>query len=68
MKASSVFSFSAVAATLAAASPFKFPLADGFPSPSPDQLAEIEKQAGGALPAGPLPDHLTAEATSILQV
>lgn len=45
-----------------------FPLADGFPSPSPAQLKEIEILAGGPLPNGPLPSVLTPTAIATLQL
>jgi hypothetical protein len=45
-----------------------FPLADGFPSPSPAQLKEIESLAGGPLPNGALPSELTPTAIATLQL
>ena len=51
-----------------AATPFKFPLPDGFPSPNPAQLAMIEKKAGGTLPDGPLPTILKGAGITTLQL
>ena len=56
------------AATAITASPVKFPLPDGFPNPSPAQLAMIEKEAQGPLPASPLPTSLKSNGVSILQL
>lgn len=39
-----ILTLSAAVASVAAA-PFKFPLLDGFPTPNPTQLAQIEKEA-----------------------
>jgi hypothetical protein len=58
---------SAAAASVAAA-PFKFPLSDGFPSPDPAQLAEIEKEAQGSLPNSPLPTSLKGTGVTTLQL
>ncbi|KAL8788961.1 MAG: hypothetical protein Q9213_001370 [Squamulea squamosa] len=57
----------ALAATVVAA-PAKFPLPDGFPNPSPDQLLSIEKAAGGFLPNAPLPTILSPNATTALKL
>lgn len=58
---------SALAAGVAA-SPFKFPLPDGFPTPNPSQLAKIEKEAQGSLPNGPLPQILKSTGITTLQL
>lgn len=50
------------------AAPLEFPLPDGFPNPSPSQLASIQKQAGGTLPNGPLPTSLKTAAIITLQL
>ena len=47
-------------ASLAAATPFKFPLSNGFPNPSPQAIELIQKNAGGTLPNGALPTKLSA--------
>lgn len=57
-----------VAASRVAATPFKFPLSDGFPNPDPAQLAVIEKKAGGTLPDGPLPTILKSAGITTLQL
>ena len=68
------FTYSAIllalstAATHVAATPFKFPLPDGFPNPSPAQLAIIQKEAGGTLPNGPLPTILKSAGVTTLQL
>ena len=68
------FTYSAIvlalsaAATRVAATPFKFPLPDGFPNPSPAQLAIIQKEAGGTLPNGPLPTILKSAGVTTLQL
>ena len=53
-------------ATSALAAPASLP--DGYPSPSPEQLAQIEKEAGGSLPGGSLPTKLTPAAVTTLQL
>jgi hypothetical protein len=68
MRFQTIASLSALAASVAAAPISPFPLADGFPSPSPAQLAEIELLAGGTLPNGPLPTSLTPAAQVTLQL
>ena len=51
------------------AAPFNpFPLPDGFPNPSPTQLAEIETLAQGTLPNGPLPTSLKSTGVTTLQL
>ena len=56
------------AAAGVAASPFKFPLPDGFPNPNPAQLAVIQKEAQGTLPNGPLPTILKSAGVTTLQL
>lgn len=65
------FSTAAVAASAAsldAAAPFSFPLANGFPNLNSTAMAEVYKLAGGTLPNGALPTNLTASATQTLQL
>lgn len=45
-----------------------FPLENGFPNPSPDQVVAIEKQADGTLPNGPPPPTLSPEGIKNLQL
>ncbi|KAF2762041.1 hypothetical protein EJ05DRAFT_195051 [Pseudovirgaria hyperparasitica] len=52
----------------AAAAPFNFPLSNGFPSPSNDAIATIQKQAGGPLPNTPLPTELSDGVVTSLQL
>ena len=68
MRLTSIASLSALAASAVAAPYGPFPLPDGFPSPSPAQLAEIETLAGGSLPNGPLPTVLQPGAVTALQL
>ena len=56
------------AATSVFATPFKFPLPDGFPNPSPAQLAVIQKEAQGTLPDGPLPKVVKKAGITTLQL
>lgn len=56
------------AAANVAATPFKFPTSDGFPNPSPKQLAHIEQDAQGSLPNGPLPTAVKADGVTTLQL
>lgn len=65
---SSILLALSVAATTVGATPFKFPLPDGFPNPDPAQLAEIEEKAGGTLPDGPLPTILKSTGVTTLQL
>lgn len=57
-----------IAAAGVAATPFKFPLPDGFPTPNPAQLAIIEKEAQGSLPNGPLPTVVKSAGVTTLQL
>lgn len=57
-----------ITAANVAATPFKFPLPDGFPSPDPAQLAMIEKEAQGSLPNGALPTILKDTGVTTLQL
>lgn len=50
------------------AAPFTFPLPDGFPTPDPAQLAEIEKLAQGTLPNGALPSSLKPTGVATLKL
>ncbi|MCJ1455259.1 hypothetical protein MMC28_005613 [Mycoblastus sanguinarius] len=59
---------STIAAVGVAATPFKFPLPDGFPNPDPAQLALIEQEAQGTLPDGPLPTSLKSAGITTLQL
>ena len=67
MRTSSLFTLSAAVASVAA-TPFRFPLADGFPNPSPDQLAKIQYKAQGSLPNAPLPTNLKSDGVTTLQL
>jgi len=67
MRFTSIITLSAVAAGVAA-TPFKFPLPDVFPTPNPTQLAEIEKEAQGTLPNTPLPTSLKSTGITTLQL
>ena len=58
---------SLLAASVTAA-PFTFPLPDGFPTPNPAQLAEIETLAQGTLPNGPLPSSLKPTGVATLKL
>lgn len=65
--------FSSIAATsvavqLAAAAPFSFPLADGFPELNSTALKAVYKLAGGTLPDGALPTSLKASGVQTLQL
>ena len=57
-----------ITAACVAATPFKFPLPDGFPNPNPAQLAVIEKEAQGPLPNGPLPTIVKSTGVTTLQL
>lgn len=56
------------AASLAAAAPFSFPLANGFPNLNTTEMAEVYKLAGGTLPNGALPTALSDSGTQTLQL
>ncbi|KAF2247189.1 late sexual development protein [Trematosphaeria pertusa] len=45
-----------------------FPLANGFPNPSQDQIMAIQKQADGTLPNGPPPPTLSPEGVTNLKL
>ena len=55
-------------AGLAAAAPFAFPLANGFPNLNATALQQVEKLAGGTLPNGALPSTLTPNGVQTLQL
>jgi hypothetical protein len=68
MRFTVILFFSALASYVAAAPYFPFPLRDGFPTPNPKQLQEIELAAGGTLPNGGLPTALKSAAVPVLQL
>ena len=45
-----------------------FPLKDGFPNPSKDQIVMIQDQAAGTLPNGPPPPQISPEGVTNLQL
>ncbi|OAL05086.1 hypothetical protein IQ06DRAFT_291024 [Phaeosphaeriaceae sp. SRC1lsM3a] len=45
-----------------------YPMADGFPNPSQDQIMKIDIEAHGILPNGPPPPKLSQEAITSLQL
>ncbi len=55
-------------AGFAAAAPFSYPLANGFPKLNATALQEVYALAGGTIPNGPLPTTLTANAVQALQL
>ncbi|KAL2069402.1 hypothetical protein VTL71DRAFT_14081 [Oculimacula yallundae] len=56
------------AASVAAAAPFSFPLANGFPNLNATAMQEVFKLAGGTLPNGALPSSLKAPGIQALQL
>ncbi|KAG8526641.1 uncharacterized protein KY384_008070 [Bacidia gigantensis] len=62
-----IFGLSA-ALPLIVASPVQFPLPDGFPNPSADQVVAIQQKAGGSLPGGPLPASLQPNGVTALKL
>lgn len=67
MQIPAIISLLALSASVTAA-PFTFPLPDGFPTPNPTQLAEIEKLAQGTLPDGALPTSLKPTGVTTLKL
>ena len=55
-------------ATLAAAAPFSYPLANGFPNLNSTAMQEVYKFAGGTLPNGALPTSLKSNSVQALQL
>lgn len=53
---------------LAAAAPFSFPLANGFPNLNSTAMQEVYRLAGGTLPNGALPTTLKPDAIQTLQL
>lgn len=47
---------------------YNIPATDGFPNPSPDQLASIQQKAGGQLPNGPPPPKLASSSLTAFQL
>ena len=68
MRSSSLLAAASAAVASVIAVPFTFPLPDGFPNPTPDQLAIIQQEAGGPLPNGPLPTSLKSTGVTTLQL
>ena len=69
MRFTSSIAAAALVGGVAQAAPYApFPLADGFPSPNPAQLAQIQATAGGSLPDGPLPTSLKPAGVTTLQL
>jgi hypothetical protein len=64
----STFVLGASAASLAAAAPFSFPLANGFPNLNSTALQQVYKLAGGTLPNGALPSSLKPSGVQALQL
>ncbi|KAG0649388.1 hypothetical protein D0Z07_4423 [Hyphodiscus hymeniophilus] len=62
------FSTLILSASTAAAAPFSYPLANGFPNLNATAMAEVYKLAGGTLPNGALPTSLKAGGTQALQL
>lgn len=58
----------ACALSTAVAAPFSFPLPDGFPNPSAQQLIGIQKAALGTLPNGAVPSGINADSLVSLQL
>lgn len=52
----------------ALATPFSFPLKNGFPNLGADALAQVQAQAGGTLPNTPLPSGLDQGVITALQL
>lgn len=55
-------------AGLAAAAPFSFPLANGFPNLNATARKEVYELAGGTLPNGPVPTSLKPNGVQALQL
>lgn len=68
MHFTSFLALSAAVAGVTAAPYEPFPLPDGFPQPNVGQVAEIEKEAQGNLPNGPLPTSLKSTGVTTLQL
>lgn len=77
MRASIIYSTALVAGLTSAAPIAKrefspdnvyFPLANGFPNPSQDQILQIQKDAHGTLPNGPPPPSLSPEGITNLKL
>ena len=68
MHNSAIITLLALSVSVTAAPYSPFPLPDGFPNPSPTQLAEIETLAQGTLPNGALPSSLTKTGVATLQL
>lgn len=58
----------AACAALVATAPFSFPLPDGFPSPSQQQLQSMEANAGGPISVGNSPAKIHPTTVTALQL
>lgn len=47
---------------------YNIPSSDGFPNPSPEQLATIQQEAGGQLPNAPPPPTLASSSLTAFQL
>ena len=68
MQLANLIILSATVTGALAAPQVQFPLPDGFPNPLPDQLAQIEKNAGGTLTNAFLPASFKSGAITALQL
>jgi hypothetical protein len=64
----STFFVCSTATGLAAAAPFSYPLANGFPNLNATALQEVEDLAGGSIPNGALPTTLKPAGIQTLQL
>lgn len=62
------FALASTAASLVAAAPFSYPLANGFPNLNSTATQQVFKLAGGTLPNGALPTSLKAAGVQNLQL
>ncbi|KAK3110590.1 hypothetical protein LTR53_014964 [Teratosphaeriaceae sp. CCFEE 6253] len=59
---------STASASSAGQTPFKFPLANGFPDLSPEALRQVEELAQGTLPDGPPVSHLQDGSVTVFEL
>lgn len=64
----STIALGSIVTQLAAAAPFSFPLANGFPNLNSTAIEAVYKLAGGTLPNGALPTSIKASGVQTLQL
>ena len=68
MRVNNILATALFSSSLVSAAPFSFPSPDGFPSPSDEQLKQIQITSQGTLPNGPAPASVSPEGLTNLKL